>query len=138
MARDYQKFKKPEEHQADLRKILSKNGFETISELLKEENSRQFVNASKEIMDRFARHLSSSQLRNIYDKVLTTKDAENLQYLRPKVAYMAARQNTTEAKGFVLFLDEIMDKVTDASFQRFLNFFEALVAYHKFYNPKNN
>jgi CRISPR-associated protein Csm2 len=94
--------------------------------------------------------ITTNQLWNIYKKILDISqdlDREEdsnlnvqIQLLRPKLAYIAARQ--TKAKELVKFFNEILKKLGEQKenqvkrFENFKYFFEAVVAYHKFYEFK--
>ena len=83
--------------------------------------------------------LSTSQIRNIYGAVKKMQmkgglDPHKLLMLKPKLAYAAKRHG----KG-VNMLKEILTRAIDlvgddpANFNRFVDFFEAILAYHKAY-----
>ncbi len=82
--------------------------------------------------------LSTSQIRNIFDTVQNMKEynEKDLQLLRPRLAYIAGRH---EKKVPVIkhHLQPMMDKAIQLTrkenFENFKNFFEAIVAYHKYY-----
>jgi CRISPR-associated protein Csm2 len=82
--------------------------------------------------------LSSSQIRNILDKLQRMKsyDPNGLQLLRPLLAYAAGRH-----KGKVLELQRVVDRAIqmvkdESQFTNFKNFFEARVAYHRYHGGK--
>jgi len=82
--------------------------------------------------------LSSSQIRGILDHLqrMPKYDKNAVQLLRPKLAYAAGRH-----KGKVLELQKVTDKAigminNSASFENFKNFFEAIVAYHRYHGGK--
>lgn len=83
--------------------------------------------------------ITTTQLRNIYDKVRRAKDPIALQLVRPLLAYAAARQGKKAATDFVKWLDSIMALVNeDEDVKSFKLFMEAVIAYHKFCHPKSN
>jgi CRISPR type III-A-associated protein Csm2 len=84
--------------------------------------------------------ITTSQLRNIFQKVKEAKNRLQLQMIRPLLAYVAARQKSEEAKELVKFLSDLINEVKDddKQLQNFQYFMEAIVAYHKFHNPKTN
>lgn len=84
------------------------------------------------------RSLTTSQLRNIFSKVKPMTTRQKLQLIRPKLAYVAARQKSGLAEQVVNFLENIIKEVeTDAQVKDFVAFFEAFVAYHKFAESKD-
>lgn len=96
-----------------------------------------------------SRPLSSSQIRNVYGELkrIQMKGIKNEKtsflLLKPKLAYAAARDN---AKG-LLPLKDVFNKAFDAvetsdltkaeiQFENFMDFMEAILAYHKSYGGK--
>ena len=82
--------------------------------------------------------LSSSQIRSVLDKLQRMKsfDLTKLQLLRPLLAYAAGRHG-----GKVKELQKISDRAiqmvqNDSHFVNFKNFFEAIVAYHRYHGGK--
>ena len=95
----------------------------------------------KFLVDRYD-GISTSQIRNIFGEVRKIemdwkRDSEaswvRLQLLRPKLAYTAKKAN--QKRGFVF--QEILSKAIlnidgeAKNFQRFVNLFEAILAYHR-------
>lgn len=87
-------------------------------------------------------NLKTAQIRNIFGKVRqiemywTAGEAQDktaqrdLILLKPKLRYQAERKN--EVKGLAELLTKMIDKVDNREkFQRFVDFFEAILAYHK-------
>ncbi|MDR3569705.1 MAG: type III-A CRISPR-associated protein Csm2 [Syntrophobacteraceae bacterium] len=83
--------------------------------------------------------VSASQIRGILDHLqrMYKFDPNELQLLRPKLAYAAGRHG-----GKVNDLQKVADKaitMVEADkkrFENFRNFFEAIVAYHRFHGGK--
>jgi CRISPR-associated protein Csm2 len=97
--------------------------------------------------------VSSSQLRNIYGEIMRiklkglTKNLTDFYLLKPKVAYNAYRLQKEYQKKFFKeeFLDKVFNKAYDeviksdnkeTAFDNFQKFFEAILAYHKYYGGK--
>ena len=122
----------------DLRK-MAVGAFEPhFKDLLKMDETKHLV-AIDEKLRKFAsanvKGISSSQLRKLYDEILTKKTAREIQLLRPIFAYTIARQNNNQAKQVMLLIDTLAKQLSEeekaiAGFKRFM---EALVAYHKYY-----
>lgn len=86
-----------------------------------------------------ANHLSSTQLRSLYDKIKQCKDVGAIQMLYPKVVYMAARQNDNRGKKIVMEIAGFIKEIkTDQELQSFKKFMEAVVAFQKYYYPSKN
>lgn len=78
--------------------------------------------------------ITTSQLRNIFSRVKPARTKQALQLIRPRLAYVAARQNDHQAKAIVEFLEDIIAQMKkDEQADDFAAFFEAIVAYHKLY-----
>lgn len=91
----------------------------------------------KKYVETNCKGISTHQVRNIFSKVKTVKTPIEVQLLRPLVAYAAARQEKRENKEILMEFDNVMKDVkTEEQVENFVKFFEAFVAYHKFYNPK--
>ena len=82
--------------------------------------------------------VTTSQLRNIFSKIKAGKQTcQSLQLIRPKLAYIAARQASNEAREVVDFFENLVAEIKDdAQAPHFVSFFEAIVAYHKLYHGK--
>jgi CRISPR-associated protein Csm2 len=110
----------------------------TYSELLKMSTTEKLDDVLKSIerfvLD-FGVKVSTSQLRNVYDKVAKTKSINELKLIRPQLAYIAGRATTDKdnIKKFLAFIDSLI-KLVDSEEKRkeFKTFFESVVAYHKF------
>jgi CRISPR-associated protein Csm2 len=121
--------------------------------LTEDENGRELVTFAEEKAQTLVRNnLRNSQIRNIFSEVrridaLRTQDPEaalrRLQMLKPKLAYQAERQRqVSELKNV---LTEAIDQITqiegkneqDKAFDRFMDLFEAILAYHKAKGGRN-
>lgn len=98
--------------------------------------------------------ITTHQLRNIFKKILDIeREVEQqgssqlrvkLQLLRPKLAYVAARQNTEKAGNLIQFFNEMLKELGSKDsdqlkrqFGSFKDVFEAVVAFHKYHSiPK--
>ncbi len=87
-------------------------------------------------------HLTTSQIRNIYGMVKQMEmrgfHPDGFVLLKPKLAYAAARANTAGARKLKDVLTWAIDEVGDdeTKFARFVDFFEAILAYHKAYGGR--
>jgi len=74
--------------------------------------------------------IKTSQLREIFKLV-----KKEIKIVRPLLIYTAARQNSKQAMGLVLFLKEIIEQIqTDEQLANFQAYFESIVAFHKYYH----
>lgn len=93
--------------------------------------------------------LSTSQIRNIFSDVKRMKSYEEnrneLLLLRPKLAYVAGRHGKRKDNKLIgpvadlsKVLSECIKKINDeTSFKNFQHFFEAILAYHRYYGGKD-
>jgi CRISPR-associated protein Csm2 len=95
-----------------------------------------------EQVGRAAANIAASQIRNVFSKVRqiemswpddAPEDAtamRDLILLKPKLRYQTARKSELEPLANLLIdgIDLVQDRAT---FQRFTDFFEAILAYHK-------
>jgi CRISPR-associated protein Csm2 len=100
----------------------------------------------------FNMKLTTSQLRNFFGEVRriqTGKEFNEMDFLllKPKLAYATGRQGGMAVKPLKLVLDlahaavfkvEEGSKPIEARFKNFVNFFEAVLAYHKGYGGKDS
>jgi CRISPR-associated protein Csm2 len=81
--------------------------------------------------------LTVSQIRNVYGMVKQMEmrgfDANEFVLLKPKLAYAAARARTPGVRELREVLSWAIDEVStdESKFARFVDFFEAILAYHK-------
>lgn len=116
---------------------------ESLQEIVVTGNALSLNKQANELGQYFAQggerdRLSSSQIRNVLDKLQRMKsfDLTKLQLLRPLLAYAAGRHG-----GKVKELQKISDQAiqmvqNDQHFVNFKNFFEAIVAYHRYHGGK--
>ena len=91
-----------------------------------------------------ARNLTTSQIRNIYSAVKKMQmkggelDTHKLLMLKPKLAY-AAKRHGGGVDILKVILTQAIDHVGNDSknFNRFVDFFEAILAYHKAYGGRD-
>jgi len=103
--------------------------------------AKKIIDDIKLFVEKKGKAITHSQLRNIYSKILALKDDDitGLQLIRPKLAYVAARQKNKEAGVLVRFFDEMISEINNTDeFKSFKTFMESVVAYHKFYHPDKN
>lgn len=87
----------------------------------------------------FAHHkrMTTAQLRNIFSRVRNIENQQQLYLLRPKLAYVAGRSDTDEMKTMLFLLDQLIANVDcPEKLEQFKAFYEAVIAYHKYYGGK--
>ena len=83
-------------------------------------------------------NMTASQLRNIFARVQKINSHQKLCLLRPKLAFIAGRSDTTRVmKTMIFLLDQLISNVDDVEkLKQFKAFYEAVIAYHKYYGGK--
>lgn len=109
---------------------------------LKEENiplDKIFTNIENFVKEECGA-ITTTQLRNIYAKIIPIKDIASLKMLRPNLAYIAARQsgnNQDKAKNVIMFFDQLIQEVKEIeNLDSFKKIMESIVAYHKYHHNK--
>ena len=99
----------------------------------------EYIERVKAFVEERAKQITTSQLRNIFTRVRSAKRPADLYVLRPRLAYVAGRSDREEMRELVVLLDDLIREVKEeAQVADFRNFFEAVIAYHKYYNPKES
>ena len=107
-----------------------------ISEII-EKGGEPLVTAAENLGRKLARNLKTAQIRKVYGAVKKIQMSEEfnrneLIMLKPKLAYAAARKSEVEALKDVL--TQAINQVDNADkFKNFVDFFEAILAYHRAY-----
>ena len=121
----------PSVSEEELSQIIEKGNAEKLNEVT--ERLGKYYTSGKE-----TEKLSSSQIRNVLDRIqrMGKYDKNELQLLRPLLAYAAGRH-----RGRVQELQEVVDRAikrvtAEKEFINFKNFFEAIVAYHRYHGGK--
>ena len=121
-------------------KDIEVEGIEVISIEIKDviaSGGDVLVKAAEYLGQRLASKLKTAQIRKVYSAVkkiqMNTKFNRNeLVMLKPKLAYAAARNKDVEELKAAL--TEAIDQVdSEKTFKTFVDFFEAILAYHKAY-----
>ena len=119
----------------------------TLDEKVITEGGEILVKEAEQLGKQLSKNLTKSQIRNIYGAVKKMQmkggilaNSHTFLMLKPKLAY-AAKRHERQSKG----LETLRDVLTQAigyvgnhqgNFNRFVDFFEAILAYHKFYDGK--
>lgn len=122
---------------------LSQQDYQKI---IVEGDAKVLTDRAKSIGDNLARQLTTSQIRNIFGTVRYIEmswtpqagekerkyAARQLLLLKPKLAYQAKRERGRGVQELADVLIPAIDLVNDdrERFQHFLDFFEAILAYH--------
>ncbi len=100
-----------------------------------EKGGEPLVTAAEALGRKLARSLKTAQIRKVYSAVKKIQmsrefNRNELIMLKPKLAYAAARNKSVEE--LKVALTEAIDHVDDNDkFKNFVDFFEAILAYHK-------
>ncbi|RMF53300.1 MAG: type III-A CRISPR-associated protein Csm2 [Bacteroidetes bacterium] len=97
-----------------------------------------YIEKLKAFVSRNVKGITTSQLRNAFSRIKPLKNPKELPPLRPNLAYVAARSNSDQMKLLMQLVDDLIPGVDSseklAEFQRF---FEAVIAYHKYFGGKD-
>lgn len=116
-----------------------KDDYDELLNMSKTASLDKILNKIEDFVKQEGSSLSTSQLRNIYDKSIKTETQNELKMIRPNLAYLAGRSTNDKEKGLLAFIDVLIKDVkSDEQVKEFKTFFEAVVAYHKFYGNKKN
>jgi CRISPR-associated protein Csm2 len=119
-----------------------------------DESGQELVEYAQQVADVLVKNnLTRSQIRNIFTEVRQIealwgtsqrKDEalRRLSMLKPKLAYQTARTPSVDKLKQVLSeaIDEVVKSVPekkDSAFQRFMDLFEAILAYHRALGGRN-
>lgn len=130
--------------QADLKTPALRNvGLDTLLKMILELPKGTAIKDTLRILKTFiaknAAGITNTQLRNIYDKILQATTVQQLQELRPLLAYTAARQAGQEAIKFIFLLIELLKRVNTLSqVKDFQQVAEMIVSIHRYQEAVNN
>lgn len=115
-----------------------KENTESILKFKEADNLKEMLDNIQNFVKDKCGSVTTSQLRNIFSKIKAGKQtSQSLQLIRPKLAYIAARQASSDARDVVDFFENIVSEVkNDEQAPHFVSFFEAIVAYHKLHHSK--
>jgi CRISPR-associated protein Csm2 len=107
-------------------------------------NGKLIVNVSEDIGKQTSGRggVSTSQIRKIFGDLKRRQyrdfDADQIQLIRPKLAYTFARHGSKKGMDLLLgTLDFLLEKVKEeGDFDNLVNFFESILAYHKKYGGR--
>lgn len=98
-------------------------------------DGKKLVESAKGLGEHLAlKKMSTSQIRNIFDVVKRMEKYKpyDLDITRAKLAYVAGRHK--EVRDLQEVLDAAIEKINNENkFKYFKDFFEAIVAYHRYY-----
>ncbi len=132
---------------------------EIVKEIIEDGNSEKLVIISEEIGIILKEHnVTNTKIRNIFEyakstyvatkmdtnKNLSPEEITRINLLSPKIAYIKSREkgNTAQTlETLKMLFDECIASINKnpekKRFQRFMDMFEATLAYHKYYGGKN-
>lgn len=112
-------------------------GEDYAQRLLAPTDYNAYVSNLKRFVEQRLRAITTHQLRNIFSQVKRASSPTDLQLLRPKLAYVAGREDKDPMSLLVVLLDDLIQQVrTTEDVRAFVRLFEAVIAYHKYFNPK--
>lgn len=109
-------------------------------------DAKKLVEVAERLGQDLVNGLSTSQIRNVFGEVkrlqmkgqFDQQASRELILLKPKLAYQAGRHNRTKVPQLAQVLSEAIDRVGSdhRRFENFVDFFEAILAYHRAYGGK--
>ncbi len=109
-------------------------------------DSKKLVENARKLGEHLGGRLSTSQIRSIFSEVKQMRryNEDRLNLLRPKMAYTAGKHGSRvqgKLVGPIVDLQEILDKCierisSEEEFENFKSFFEAILAYHRYYGGR--
>lgn len=129
---------------AELGEKLNRDFFKeqsVLSRLKDASKADELIELTEKLVKEKGEHLSNSQLRNVYDKILNARTLLDLKMIRPQLAYMAGRitgRGANDVKSFLSFIDLLIKETQQDSIDDFKKFMEMIVAYHKYYGKNKN
>jgi CRISPR-associated protein Csm2 len=128
-----------EELAQDVKARFFDSSFSKLLNMSKTTDLDTILSAIERFVAEEGKNLSPSQLRNIYDKAIKAKTMNELKLIRPNLAYIAGRSLNDKEKSLLAFIDLLIKEVkSNEQVEEFKTFFEAVVAYHKFYGNNKN
>jgi CRISPR-associated protein Csm2 len=122
----------------DVREKFFKQNFAELLNMSKTAQLDKILESIEKFVSEEGKNLSTSQLRNIYDKATKATTVNELKLIRPNLAYIAGRSANDREKSLLAFIDLLIKSVnSDEKVKEFHTFFESVVAYHKFYGKNN-
>lgn len=125
-----------------------------VSEFNTEWIKKGFDNKTLEFCDEFGEYLvsgmTSSQIRNYFGEVKRIqmrgiqKEKSAFYMLKPKLAYLAKRAEKPQTFEFKKIMDKAHEAVLsdesklEETFKNYIDFLEAILAYHKSHGGRNN
>lgn len=111
-----------------------KTGYVSLILELQPEDYNDYIDALKRYVRENVRGITTSQLRNVFFRIGRLRDYRELMLLRPKLAYVSGRSDKPAMKTLLYLLDQlIVGTDSPERLRRLKDFFEAVVAYHKYY-----
>ena len=127
--------KREEDFNKDINDRLGIYLDEILASEKKDYNS--YFQALKAYIKEDADKISTSQLRNIFTQVKKAKIPKDLTLLRPKLAYVSGRSDKDGMRRLIFLFDYLIKQVKDEKqVIEFKNFFESIIAYHKYFGGK--
>lgn len=114
----------------------------SLREIIQQGDTKKLNEVCSKLGKYYAKNgLSTSQIRNIFDKIQAMHEynERELLLLIPKLAYVAGRHERSTPiikKDLFPLVEKTISLVDKGNFQNFKNFFEAIVAYHRYWGGK--
>lgn len=88
---------------------------------------------TEEFISKKLNRMTKTQMRNIFDLVMSCRNSEELNMIKPRLIYTAGRLEG-ESKKFLINLSKLVTKANnDEDVENMKKFLETALAYHKYY-----
>ena len=98
-----------------------------------------FINKIDSFIFNVRNEISTSQFKKIYSEVrrLSPADIAKIKLIRIQLAYIAGRNEKSNAtQKLCSLIDSLIQNLNADNLNEFRIFLEAIIAYHKYHNPK--
>lgn len=125
----------PEEKVEELRKRIKNYFGQTYVKSilnLDEGNYIFIIDKTSDFVQKELKGVTSSQLRNLFNHVKNNEDNTiGLFKLKPLLAYAVGREKKGKMDMFAMLTEDLLSGINNENKKNFVEFFEAIVAYHK-------
>ncbi len=125
-------------YERELKRDLKSEGYVDYYLRTKTQLVPEYIEGIQSFVKSVGDNISTSQLRNVFPAIKSESDFSRLARLRPQLAYISGKSDKDEQRKLIYLLDQMIVKITSPDqLKAFQYFFEAIIAYHKYYGGKS-